>query len=414
MSRNTIRSVRAFDRRFELPEHGGSDSMHPDPVYSFAVTLIELGDGEFGTGLAYTLGRGNEVVVRAIEAYAPMLIGRDLNDIMRRFARSWRALADDSQLRWIGPHKGVIHLALSSIMTALLDAWARRQRKPLWQLLLDMTPDELVDWIDFGYLDDYLTREEALDLLGCEPPAMREGHPLLSRGYPAYNTAVGWLGFDLEQLVANCKSQVDEGFSALKLKVGAPRLEDDLERISRVREAVGPDVRLMTDANQRWSVPQAITAGRALARLGCYWLEEPTHPDDVLGYQEIARSVAPLKLASGENVSNAVLFKNLIRGGGIHFVQADVTRLGGLPEWLAVALMAKKAGLPLVPHAGDMGQVHQHLVLWRALALGEEPDPLEYIPYIRAAFETPIQVERGAYRVPSEPGASTRMAGLSP
>jgi L-fuconate dehydratase len=407
-----IVSVEAVDRRYELPPGAGSDSLHVDPKYSYAVTLVRLADGEYGTGLGFTLGRGNEVVVRAIEAYAPFLVGQDLTAIVADLGRFWRRLADESQLRWLGPQKGAVHLALASVTSALVDAWAMRQGKPLWQLLLEKTPEELIAWVDLKYLEDFLTREEALALLREHAAAPWETHPLIVEGYPAYNTSVGWLGYDVETLVRNCREQLAAGFGALKVKVGAATLEEDVQRIGAVREAVGAGVRLMLDANQKWSVPEAIDAGRALAPFDPFWLEEPTHPDDLLGHRDIAQAIAPVRVATGEHLANAVLFKNLIRAGAAAFVQADIVRLGGLPEYLAVALMSRKAGLPVVPHVGDMGQIHQHLVVWQALRLGMEPYPLEYIPHLRERFVTPIEVTAGRYRLPRVPGSTTRLTDV--
>jgi L-fuconate dehydratase len=409
-----IVSIQAVDRRYHLPPGAGSDALHVDPRYSYAVTLVRLGDGEFGTGLAFTIGRGNEVVVRAIEAYAPFLIGQELEAIMVGFARFWRRLADESQLRWLGPQKGAVHLALASISSALVDLWAIRRGKPLWQLLLEMTPEALIEWIDLTYLEDFLSRDEALDLLRSGADHAWQDHELVVNGYPAYNTSVGWLGYDLEALVDNCRAQLAAGFGALKIKVGSASIEDDVRRLRAVREAVGPDVRLMTDANQRWRVPEAIAAGRALRPFDPFWLEEPTHPDDLLGFQEIARGIAPLRVAGGEHVANAVQFKNLIRARALDFVQADIVRLGGLPEFLAVMLMGRKAGLPVVPHVGDMGQIHQHLAAWQSIRLGVEPFHLEYIPHLREQFVTPIDVEHGRYRLPRVPGSSTRLVDVSP
>jgi L-fuconate dehydratase len=414
-----IVSIEAVDRRYELPQGAGSDSLHVDPKYSYAVTLARLADGEYGTGLGFTLGRGNEVVVKAIEAYAPFLVGQDLAAIIADLGRFWRRLADESQLRWLGPQKGAVHLALASVTSALVDAWALRQGKPLWQLLLELTPEELLAWVDLAYLEDFLTREEALALLQEHAATPWEAHPLIVHGYPAYNTSVGWLGYDVETLVRNCREQLAAGFGALKVKVGSigrppsASLDEDVRRIAAVRDAVGPDVRLMLDANQKWSVAEAIRAGRALAPFDPFWLEEPTHPDDLLGYRDIARAIAPVKVAGGEHVANAVAFKNLLRAEAVQFVQADIVRLGGLPEYLAVALMSRKAGLPVVPHVGDMGQIHQHLVIWQALRLGMEPYPLEYIPHLRERFVTPIEVTGGRYGLPRVPGSTTRLVDVA-
>lgn len=409
-----IVSVKAVDKRFEMAAGAGSDSLHVDPTYSYAMTLIEIESGNYGTGLAFTIGRGNEVVVKAIEAFAPFVVENRLESIMRELGRFWRSLADESQLRWLGPQKGAIHLALASVTSALVDAWCRRMGKPLWQVLMEMTPEELMAWVDLTYLDDYLTRDEALGLLRTYRTSDWSGHELLTEGYPAYNTSVGWLGYDLESVVAKSREAVAEGFGAIKIKVGSAQLTDDVERVRAVREAAGPDVRIMTDANQKWSVDEAIAAGRALRELDCFWIEEPTHPDDVLGFQRIAREIAPLRVAGGEHVANAVLFKNLIAAGGLHFVQADIVRLGGLPEFLAVMLMARKAGLPVVPHAGETSQIHQHMVVWQSIMLGVEPYPLEYIPHLKDVFETPIRVEGGRYQLPRAAGASTRMVDVAP
>tara|TARA_R110002095_G_scaffold147856_4_gene127873 strand:+ start:1728 stop:2972 length:1245 start_codon:yes stop_codon:yes gene_type:complete len=414
MSNDMVKSIRALDLRYKLGEGDGSDAIHKDPVYSYAVTLLELGDTEYGTGLSYSLGRGNEVVAKAIEAFAPLIVGQNLNDIMHDFAKFWRSLADESQMRWIGPHKGAVHMALASVMSALVDAWARRCGKPLWKLLVEMPPEELINWIDLKYLNDMLTRDEALELLrsSCVDNDTRDH--ILKEGYPAYDTSVGWLGHNLDEVIRRSRATVQAGFQGLKLKVGSAKLEEDLERITAVREVVGSDIDIMTDANQCWSVEQAIKAGKALAELNCYWLEEPTHPDDILGYQQIARGAAPLRLASGECVSNAVMFKNLIRADSIHFLQADVLRLGGLPEWLAVSLLAKKADLPLVPHASDMGQIHQHLVFWQSITLGREPCYLEAIPHLSNQFVEPSVIQNGRYQLPEAPGASTRLINCQP
>jgi L-fuconate dehydratase len=352
------------------------------------------------------------VVVKAIEAYAPFVVGQDLGAIMGDLARFWRRLADESQLRWLGPQKGAIHLALASITSALMDAWALRRQKPLWQLLLELSAEELINWVDLTYLEEYLTREEALDMLRRHAGAPWQEHDLIRHGYPAYNTAVGWLGYDQKALVRNCQEQLAAGFGALKLKVGSETLAEDVRRVGAVRETVGPSVRLMLDANQKWCVPEAIAAGRALQPFEPFWMEEPTHPDDVLGFRDIARGIAPLEVAGGEHVANAVQFKNLIRAGALHFVQADIVRLGGLPEFLAVMLMSKKAGLPVVPHAGDMSQIHQHLVVWQCIRLGVEPYHLEFIPHLREQFVTPIRVEEGRYHLPRVPGSSTRLEGV--
>lgn len=416
-----IERLETHDLRFPLPGGAGSDSRHVDPVYSFATCILTDADGrsgtdpvsEHGTGFAFTIGRGNDLVCRAIECLEPLVLGADVREIVRDFGTYWSRWANESQLRWLGPHKGVIHLALAAVVGAVVDLWAKIEQKPLWRLLLDLTPDELVAMVDFSAIDDYLTPDEARELLATRRLADDEIEAQIRRGYPAYDTSVGWLGYGRDELLANCRASVDAGYRAVKLKVGGPDLAEDVARVAAVREALGDEILIMVDANQRWGVGDAIAAGRAFAPLAPFWFEEPVHPDDILGYARVAEALAPMRIAGGEHLANQVLFKNLIRAGGVGIVQPDAVRLGGLPEYLAVALMAAKAELPALPHVGDMGQLHQHLILFTRCALGMPELPLEMIPHIAEHFAEPVRVEDGRYVLPRTPGAGTSFTAES-
>lgn len=404
-----VTRVAAFDVRFELLEGAGSDALHSDPVYSFATCVLHTDEGREGTGIALTLGRGNELVTHAIGALAPLALGLDLERAPRELGRLAARWSNESQLRWVGPHKGVIHLALASLLGAIVDLWAKRSGKPLWRLLLDQRPEAIADLVDFSTLEDFLTRDEALTILRERRLSDREIDEQIARGYPAYDTSVGWLGYTDAELERNAAEAAENGFGAVKIKVGLDELEDDRRRVGIVRRAVGDDIRVMVDANQRWGVSGAIAAGRALAEFDPFWFEEPVHPDDVLGYRDVSRALAPMRIAGGEHLSNPVLFKNFIRAGALQIVQPDAVRLAGLPEYLAVALMAAKAGLPALPHVGDMGQLHQHLILFTRCALGMPELPLELIPHLREHFADPIVVRDGAYVAPEAPGATTSL-----
>jgi L-fuconate dehydratase len=309
-------------------------------------------------------------------------------------------------LRWLGPHKGVVHLALASITNACFDLWAKSRGVPLWKLLLDLDSHQIVDLLDLSYLEDVLSRDQAIRLLDHNRPG-REGRSyILDDGYPGYDTSIGWFGYSDEQLVEKARRAVANGFLALKLKVGSDDPQRDYRRARLLREAVGPDVDMMIDVNQQWSVPAAIDHCHHLRDLDLLWVEEPTHPDDILGHQRIARAIQPLRIATGEHVANRVGFKNLIQANAVHFVQPDCTRLAGISEFLVVALLAKQAGLPVVPHVGDMGQVHQHLMLFLRIALDNEPIFLEHIPHLSEYLTHPAVIEGGRYVTPQQPGSS--------
>jgi L-fuconate dehydratase len=402
----TIASLSTYDARFSLPPGAGTDSIHTNPQYGLAVTLLKDENGLCGTGIALTLGEGNRLVCEAIELLAKPLTGRSIEDVMTGFGRISQQMADDPSLRWLGPHKGVVHLALASITNACFDLWAKSRGVPLWKLLLDLTPEEIVSLLDLSYLEDTLSKDDVLELLRNKLPSRAERESILKSGYPGYDTSAGWMGYDDDKVRELTSRAIDRGFTALKLKVGSADGKRDLRRAAMLRQCVGSSGTIMFDANQRWNLPVALRMCRELAAFHPLWIEEPTHPDDIHAHATLAREIAPIKIAAGEHIPNRVLFKNFLQSGALHYVQADCTRLAGVNEFLAVSLLAQKAGLPVVPHVGDMGQLHQHLVLFNHIALGQEALFLEYIPHLRDYFVHPAQVTGGYYEVPQEPGAS--------
>jgi L-fuconate dehydratase len=401
-----ITGVATIDARFTLKPGEGSDAVHTDPQYAYAVTRLTTDRAMTGTGFVLTLGLGNDLVNSAIEFLAEPLIGRDIDEVMGEFGMVQRAMADHAQLRWLGPHKGVVHLALASITNACFDLWAKSRGVPLWSLLLDLTPDQVVSLLDLSYLEDVLTAEQARTLIVSEQAGRMARSGILHEGYPGYDTSIGWFGYSDERLVDNAKRAVGEGFDALKLKVGSDDPDRDVRRATLLREAVGANVRLMVDANQQWSVPQAEAICARLRDVDLFWVEEPTHPDDVLAHRHLAKTIAPTRIALGEHVPNRIVFKNYIKAQSVHFVQVDCTRVAGVSEFLTVSLLARQAGLPVVPHVGDMGQVHQHLVLFNHIALNNEVVFLEHIPHLAEYFVHPAIVRDGHYVTPQEPGAS--------
>lgn len=409
MSSSVIRSITAIDARFPLAEGAGSDAVHSSPVYAMALTNLHTEDNLIGVGLALTLGDGNRLVCDAIRMLAQPIIGKPIDEIMASFGKVARGMANDSALRWLGPHKGVVHLALASITNACWDLWAKSRGIPLWRLLLDLSDKALMATLDLSYLEDVLTHDDAVNLLRNERLTRQARQAILQTGYPGYDTSVGWMAYDDAKVRELTLSAMNRGFRAFKLKVGSDDADRDVRRATMLREIAGDSGILMFDANQRWNAPEAILRCMALASLGPLWIEEPTHPDDIHAHVEIARAIAPVRIAAGEHVPNRVVFKNFLLSGGMHFVQADCTRLAGVSEFLAVSLMAKKFQLPIVPHVGDMGQIHQHLVLFNHVALNHEVHFLEHIPHLREHFVFPAQVSSGLYKVPQEPGASTEM-----
>jgi L-fuconate dehydratase len=366
-----------------------------------------------GTGLVLTMGQGNELVCEAIGHYSERLQGREIEELMSQFGCVFRELADDAQLRWLGPHKGVVHLALASITNACFDLWAKSRGQPLWRLLLDLDAGEVLNLLDLSYLEDVLTSEDVLAILSAHQDSRREREPVLAKGYPGYDTSVGWFQYGDDLLAENARRALSLGFKAFKLKVGAADSSYDIRRAKALRAVAGEDVRIMVDANQQWSLPKAMEVCRELAAISPYWIEEPTHPDDVAAHKTLADALAPIALAIGEHVPNRVLFKNYLQAGCVGFLQVDCTRVGGVSEFLTVSLMARKFGIPVVPHVGDMGQIHQHLVLFNHIALGHREVFLEYIPHLREYFVHPAKVQGGLYQTPQEPGCSADLVELA-
>jgi len=407
-----INRITAFDMRYSLPAGAGTDAVHTNSEYSFAVTYLGTTGASFGTGITLTLGAGNRLVCDAIEILAAPLLGREIEELMAEFAKVSYQLANDPSMRWLGPHKGVVHLALASITNACFDLWAKSRGVPLWKLLLDLTPEQLVALLDLSGLEGSLCEDSAIDLLRNHWSGRSERQEILRRGYPGYDTSVGWMAYDDEKVRELTEKAMDRGFSAFKLKVGSADQGRDLRRANMLRKCVGDSAILMFDANQQWSPPTALKMSRELARWNPLWIEEPIHPDDLMAHAELANAIAPVKLAAGEHIPNRVMFKNFLQLRAIHFVQADATRLAGVSEFLTVSLLARKLGLPVVPHVGDMGQIHQHLVLFNHIALGNEVLFLEHIPHLLSHFVFPAQVEDGVYKTPQEPGASTDLVDL--
>lgn len=406
MSTCIIERVSVRDARYDLPDGAGSDSVHSNPQYSFATTLLDSPAGQ-ATGIVLTLGYGNDLVCQAIPMLAESLVGRDIEEVMADFGSVSRNLADHHQLRWLGPHKGVVHLALASIANACFDLWAKSRGVPLWKLLVDLSPDRIVSLLDLTYLEDILTAKQALDLIVAQKPGRADRMAIIKTGYPGYDTSIGWFNYSDERLRQNAGRALASGFDALKLKVGSPDPNRDVRRACLLREVGGPDVRIMLDANQAWNLPTAIDTCQRLAAIDPLWIEEPTHPDDIVGHQRLAREIAPVALAIGEHVPNRIGFKNYLQLDAAEFIQVDCTRVAGVSEFITVSLLARKFGRPVVPHVGDMGQIHQHLVLFNHIALGHDVVFLEHIPHLRDRFVHPARVRDGRYETPMEPGSSS-------
>jgi len=408
-----IREIDVLDLRFPTSRtFAGTDAVHTDPDYSAAYVVLSTDAGIEGHGLTFTIGRGTEVVVAAIEAFRHLVEGQRLEDITSDFGGFWRRLASESQLRWLGPEKGVIHLALAAIVNAIWDLWAKTERKPLWKLLADMTPQQLVSCIDFRYITDAMTRDEAIDILSRQSRTKgdREAE-LLRTGYPAYTTSVGWMGYSDDGVRALCREAMTGGWTHFKVKVGG-RPEDDRRRVALVRDAIGSSNTLMIDANQQWDVRDAIDRVAELAQFRPWWIEEPTSPDDVLGHAAIAAAVRPLGVgvATGEHCANRIVFKQLLQAKAIDFCQIDSCRIGGVNENLAVMLMAAKFGVPVCPHAGGVGlcEYVQHLSMFDFIGISGTMDGrvIEYVDHLHEHFEEPVVVRGGRYLPPSKPGYS--------
>ena len=412
----TIVDVQAYDIRFPTSRTlAGSDAMNNDPDYSAAYVVLQTDHptGLEGHGLTFTIGRGNEVCVAAIRALAPLVIGRTLESFTGDMHAFWRHITGDSQLRWIGPEKGVIHLATGAVVNAVWDLWAKVEGKPLWKLLIDMTPEQLVSCIDFRYITDALTPDEALGLLRRQAPtkAQREAE-MVQHGFPSYTTGAGWSGYSDEQMRLLCHEALANGWRHFKLKVGL-NLEDDLHRGRIMREEIGAENTLMFDANQVWEVNEAIAAIQHLAAFDPFWIEEPTSPDDILGHATIARAIAPIRVATGEHVQNRIIFKQLFQANALGICQIDACRVGGVNEVLAILLMAAKFGIPVCPHAGGvgLGEYVQHLSLFDYIAISGslENRMIEYTPHLHEHFVDPVIIKDSCYMPPDAPGYSITM-----
>jgi len=412
----TITALDVLDVRFPTSRSlDGSDAMNPDPDYSAAYVIVrtDAGDGLEGHGLTFTIGRGTEIVVAAAEALRPLVVGRRTDELFADMGAFWRVLVGDSQLRWIGPEKGVIHLATAAVVNAVWDLFAKTEGKPLWKLLVDMTPEQLVALVDFRYITDALPPERALARLRALSPKRAEREAELRRdGYPAYTTSVGWLGYDDDKIRRLCHEALAEGWTRFKLKVGAD-VEDDRRRARIVREEIGPDAMMAVDANQRWGVQEAIAWMADLAEFDPYWIEEPTSPDDILGHATIARAVAPIRVATGEHVHNRVMFKQLLQAEAISVCQIDACRLGGVNEVIAVLLLAAEFGIPVCPHAGGVGlcELVQHLATFDFIAVSGslEGRMIEYVDHLHEHFLDPVVIRDARYVVPTRPGYSAQI-----
>ena len=408
-----ITDITVRDIRFPTSlQQDGSDALNLGD-YSATYVVLDTGTGLAGHGLTFTNGRGNEVVVAAVHALKHHLIGRSVDDIVTDMRSLYRDLTVDKQLRWLGPEKGILHMATGALLNAVWDLWARREGKPMWKHLVDLSPEQLVSTIDFSYITDVLTPQEAVAMLHARRAglAAREAE-MRAEGYPAYTTSTGWLGYPDEKVRRLCREAIDQGWNAFKMKVGL-NLHDNMRRAAIMREEIGPDRKLMMDANQCWDVDEAITQMTALARFDPWWIEEPTSPDDVLGHARIARAIAPIAVATGEVCQNRVMFKQLLQADAIRYVQVDSCRMGGVNEALAVILMANKFQKPVCPHAGGVGlcEYVQHLSIFDYIAVsGSLTDRVcEYVDHLHEHFVDPCIVRNARYLVPSRPGYSITM-----
>ncbi|GAC1432180.1 MAG: L-fuconate dehydratase [Acidobacteriaceae bacterium] len=420
MSEIRITGVRVLDVRFPTSRESiGSDAVNKDPDYSAAYCILETssdagtGGTPEGHGLTFTLGRGNELCVTALEYLGRQAVGRTLSSITSDLCAFSRLLTDDSQFRWLGPEKGVIHIAAGALINAVWDLWAKVEGKPLWKLLAEMPPEQIVSAIDFRYIDDALTRDEAISILTRSQSGMAERLSRLeASGYPAYTTSAGWFGFSDEKVRRLCREGLAEGWTHFKLKVGGDPA-DDLRRAMLVREEIGWTNKLMVDANQKWGVDEAIHRTRMLGEANPWWMEEPTNPDDILGHARIRREVAPIRIATGEHCHNRVMFKQLLQAGAIDVCQIDSCRVGGVNENLAILLMAAKFGVVVCPHAGGVGlcEYVQHLSIFDFLRVSAslEDRVIEFVDHLHEHFLEPVRIVRGAYQLPRQPGYSIEM-----
>jgi len=409
-----ITRIRTIDLRFPTSREAiGSDAVNKDPDYSAAYCILETNSELEGHGLTFTLGRGTDLCVQAIDYLGHHVQGRTLDSIVFNFAAFARELTDENQFRWLGPEKGIIHLAAAALLNAIWDLWAKVERKPLWKLLAEMDAEQLASCIEFRYIDDALTREEALEMLREGERGIVERRSLLEEeGYPAYTTSVGWFGFSDDKIRRLCHEALVDGWTHFKLKVGGEP-EDDLRRGRIVREEIGPTNRMMIDANQKWSVGEAITRIHGLRELEPWWMEEPTSPDDILGHARIRRECSPVRIATGEHCQNRIMFKQFMQAGAIDVCQIDSCRVAGVNENLAIILMAAKFGIPVCPHAGGVGlcEYVQHLAVFDFLRVSrtQENRVIEYVDHLHEHFLDPVRIRRGRYLLPQTPGYSIQM-----
>jgi L-fuconate dehydratase len=415
-----VTALETTDIRFPTSRDlDGSDAMNPDPDYSAAYVVLHTDDpaGLAGHGFAFTIGRGNDVVVAAIEVLRDHVVGLSVDEMVADMGAFARRLTHDSPLRWLGPEKGVMHMAIAAVVNAAWDLYARREGKPLWKLLADLSPQQVVDLVDFRYLSDALPPQRALDILqAAEPGKADREHRLRAEGYPAYTTSPGWLGYDDAKLARLAREAVDQGFTQIKLKVGAD-LDDDIRRLRTARAVVGDKVRIAVDANQRWDVADAITWMRRLAEFDPWWIEEPTSPDDILGHAAIRRGIAPIRVATGEHVQNRVVFKQLMQAEAIDVCQIDAARVGGVNENIAILLLATAFGIPVCPHAGGVGlcELVQHLSMFDFVAVSTtmQDRAIEYVDHLHEHFVDPVTVTDARFQVPDAPGFSAQIRSES-
>ncbi len=411
---NKITSLSAMDIRFPTSDNlDGSDAVNKDPDYSAAYIIIETEQGETGYGLIFTIGRGTDICCAAVESMRHLVVGTDLGEITANIGAFYERFRSDSQLRWLGPEKGVIHMAAGGIMNAVWDLWARSVGKPVWRLLADMSPEQFVDCLDFRYVSDVLTRDEALGLVReNEATKAQRIRDLEEKGYPAYTTSAGWLGYSNEKMQRLCRKAVDAGFRHIKIKVGES-IEDDVRRCRIARETIGPDVKLMIDANQIWEVDEAIDWMQHLIPFDPWFIEEPTSPDDVSGHKKIRENIGDVRVATGEHCQNRVIFKQFIAGDAIDIVQIDACRMGGLNEVLTVCMLAAKFGKLVLPHAGGVGlcEYVQHLSMIDYVQISADIGQrvIEYTEHLHEHFVDPCEIQEGAYQVPRQPGFSVKM-----
>ncbi|XP_060730155.1 mitochondrial enolase superfamily member 1 isoform X1 [Tachysurus vachellii] len=421
MLKSIITKLTVKDVRFptSLEQHG-SDAMHTDPDYSVAYVTIDTDcESLKGYGITFTVGRGTEIVVCAVKVLSALVIGKTLEEIVSDFRGFYRLLTNDGQLRWIGPEKGVIQLAVAAILNAIWDMWARAEDKPLWKLLVDMDPKQLIRCIDFTYITDALTEQEALDILAKANKGKQEREDqMLKEGYPAYTTSCAWLGYSDEQLTQLCSAALGEGWTRFKVKVGVD-LQDDIRRCKLIRNMIGLENKLMIDANQRWDVNEAISWVSSLAEFRPLWIEEPTSPDDILGHAAISKALAPLGIgvATGEQCHNRVMFKQFLQASALQFVQIDSCRVGSVNENLAILLMAAKFKVPVCPHAGGVGlcELVQHLILFDYISVSASLDNrmCEYVDHLHEHFKSPTVIRKACYIPPKDPGFSCEMLETS-